>query len=203
MSPMLASSSKNSISKLMLTLDTSSDRIAEGVIRDLLKQKERALPLLLQAAQNKSAPRLRKWSLQALGAIGDPKAENLLIAALADSRMTVRLHAVRGLQRMKSTKALRAVSRLIADPSGGVRSNALEFLADVGGRTMAPVVQKALLDPKWYIRQRGCVLLGKWGVPRGGTLLRKIATTDPSKAVRVAAETALQKRVAQSRRSKI
>lgn len=177
---------------LIAALDTPSDRAAESVIAKLVKLGAGAVPSLMAAARDLEAPRIRKWSLQALGAIGDRRSGPLLVEALDDERMTVRLHAVRGLRRMRYKPAAKALARLLRDPSGGVRVNAVDALAEVGDRSVA--VSRALVaalgDAQWYVRQRASAACGALGVAKAAPLLEKLAR-DPRKAVRVEAAGAL------------
>lgn len=173
-------------------LDTPSDRRAEAAIRALAETHGRAaVPALLKAARDPSRPRVRKWSLQALGAIGDRRAVPLLVAALEDERMSLRLHALRGLARLKPKSAVKAVARRLADESGGVRVNALQCLQAIGDRGAAPAVVRALRDPQWYVRQRAAEICGEWRVARARAALTRLAAGDERKAVREAAARAL------------
>jgi hypothetical protein len=60
---------KIKIKSLIEDLDTQSDKAAEKVIRKLIQFGKPAVPMLIHAVKNKKLPRIRKWSLQALGAI--------------------------------------------------------------------------------------------------------------------------------------
>lgn len=82
------------LNDLISKLNTQSDKAAEKVIGKLVEIGASAVPALIEAASNPKSPRVRKWALQALGAIGDKRGAPLLIEALRDERMTVRLHAL-------------------------------------------------------------------------------------------------------------
>ncbi len=176
---------------LIAHLDTPSDRAAEAVIAKLVRIGAPVVPALLEAARDESRPRVRKWSLQALGAIADRRAAKVLVAALGDERMTVRLHAVRGLGRMRHRSAARALAKLLDDPSGGVRVNALDALRAVGGRSAGPRIVAALADPAWYVRQHAALACGDLGLVRAAAKLRELAARDGRKAVQTAARDAL------------
>lgn len=177
--------------ELIDRLDTPSDHKAEAVIRELKPYGRKAVGPLLKAAQDSSRPRVRKWSLQALGDLGDRRAIPLLVAALKDERMTVKLHALRGLARLKAKSAAKPVAKLLKDESGGIRMNALQTLQALGDRTLDSVVKKALSDEQWYIRQRAAEICGEWRIARASAALRKLAIDDERKAVREAAKRAL------------
>lgn len=185
------SKSKSDISSLIEELNTSSDTSAEKTIAKILVLGPGAVPALLRAAKNEKAPRIRKWSLQALGAMGDKRVTAVLVEALKDDRMTVRLHALRGLGRLKMKKAATAIVKLLEDSSGGIRVNALYSLIEIGEPKVAPMIQKLLSDPQWYVRQTACVACGKFKVIRSKKVLMHLATHDSRKAVREAADQAL------------
>lgn len=182
---------KKNVEALILQLDTSSDRAADRVIGRLMKLGKTAVPELLRAARDPGAPRIRKWSLQALGAIADKRAAPVLIAALRAERMTVRLHALRGLGRMRSRRSAKAVAECLRDESGGIRVNALTALIEIGDGSVGAAIKRCLSDPQWYVRQQACVACGRLGVKGAGAKLRRLAKEDPRKAVRVAASAAL------------
>ncbi len=156
--------SETNISTLIKKLDTPGDKAAEKVIQRLVRIGSPAVPALLKAAKSKESPRIRKWSLQALGAIGDKRAATVLVRALQDERMTVRLHALRGLGRMRYKKGARAIAALLNDESGGIRLNALQVLMEIGNASAGPQIQKALSDQKWYVRKMAAAACEKLGI---------------------------------------
>lgn len=179
------------LQELIQDLDTSSDTAAQKTIHKIIQLGPAAIPSLLRAAKDKTAPRIRKWSLQALGAIGDSRAGSLLVQALKEDRMTVRLHALKGLGRMKFKKASKAVAELLDDVSGGIRVNALYTLSELGDKSVAPKILKLLDDPQWYIRQTAAALCGKFKITKAKKKLEALAEKDDRKAVRDAAKKAL------------
>jgi HEAT repeat protein len=181
------------IEGLILQLDTAGDRVAEAVIARLVKLGSSAVPLLIKAACNGDEPRIRKWSLLALGSIGDRRAAPVLMESLGEERMNLRLNAVRGLARMKYKPAAAKIAKLLRDESGGIRVNALYALQTLGARQFASQVQKCLKDPQWYVRQEACVACGAFRTSRARGELSKLAVGDQRKAVRVAAAAALKK----------
>lgn len=180
-----------SLERLISQLNTASDRAAESIIRRLVRIGKPAVTKLLQAAEDPSRPRVRKWSLQALGAIGDQRAAGLLVKFLRDEMMTVRLHALRGLGRMRYRRAAPAIQRLLGDESGGIRSNAIHALIELRDKTSGRLLIKALDDDRWYVRQvaaRACgELAAKAAIPK----LKRLFLADHHQAVRNAAKMAL------------
>lgn len=183
--------SKLDFSDHIKLLDTSSDKAAEKVIQTLVTIGKPAVPSLIKSAKDRKAPRIRKWSLQALGAIGDKRAAPLLIEALKDERMTVRLHAVKGLGRMKYKKGVKEIAGLLKDESGGVRVNVLYALMEIGDVSVSSQIQKTLSDPQWYVRQTAAVACGKFAIAKAKKTLSQLLKNETRKAVRVAAEEAL------------
>lgn len=179
--------------ELIKKLDTSSDKAAEKVIQQIILEGKSAVPLLMKAAKNKEAHRIRKWSLQALGAIGDKRAAPLLVEALKEDKMTIRLHAIKGLARMNYKKAAKKIAALsVNDESGGIRVNALYALTDLGDGSVGAQILKSLSDPQWYIRQAAATACGKLKISKAKKKLLELSTKDEKKAVRVAAQEALR-----------
>lgn len=181
------------IQTLLSRLDTSSDHSAEKVIARLVKVGKAAVSALLKAARDESRPRVRKWSLQALGSMGDKRAVPLLVGALRDERMTVRLHALKGLARLRARKAARPVARLLKDESGGIRVNALYTLVALGDASVGAAVVRCLADPQWYVRQAAAEACGELGLVVARAKLRALVAKDKRKAVKSAAKAALAK----------
>ncbi len=89
---------------------------------------------------------MRKWSLEALGASGDKRTAPLLIEALEDERTPVKLHAIRGLARMKYKPAASAIRRTLSDASGGTRVNAINALVVLKDKGSNSAIIKSLTD---------------------------------------------------------
>lgn len=174
-------------------LNTSSDKLADKAIAQLVKIGKAAVPTLLKVAKSDPRPRVRKWTLQALGAIADKRAAPLLLKALKDERMTVRLHALKGLGKMKYKKGTKDISKLLKDESGGIRVNALYALMEVKDPSALPQIQTCLSDHQWYVRQSACMACGFFKARKAKTKLKKLAQSDDRKAVRLAALEALER----------
>lgn len=178
-------------SLLISKLNTSSDKAAEAVILNLSKIGRRAVPELMKAARDKSQPRIRKWSLQALGAIGDRRAGPLLKSALSDERMTVKLHAIRGLARMNYKPAAVKLRALLSDSSGGIRVNSLDALIKLESRSSAKAIIASLFDPQWYVRQHASRACRELGLKTAITHLEKLTKTEKRAAVLKEAKSAI------------
>lgn len=184
---------KPDVTKLIQRLDTASDKKADLVIAQICQMGSPAIPELLKAAKNREAPRIRKWSLQALGALGAKRATPLLVEALLDDRMTVRLHALKGLGRIGDQRTVKKITPLLKDQSGGIRVNALYALMEIGDASVGASVISSLKDPAWYVRQTACEACGVFRLLKSKRKLSQLAKEDERKAVRKAAEAALAK----------
>ncbi|WP_413574565.1 HEAT repeat domain-containing protein [Bdellovibrio sp. HCB290] len=179
-------------SELILALNTSSDKAAEKVIAKLVKIGKPVVGTLIEAAADMSQPRIRKWSLQALGAIGDKSAGPVLIKAFKDSRMTVKLHAVRGLGCMKYKPATKALRALLKDPSGGIRINVIDALVEIKDRSSNSAIIRSLSDEQWYVRQHAAMACEKLNIVSAVPKLKKLMKIEKRKAVLNAAAIALK-----------
>ncbi|MCO5144155.1 MAG: HEAT repeat domain-containing protein [Oligoflexia bacterium] len=173
-------------------LNTSSDKAAEKVIQKIIEKGKPAVPKLIVAAKESASPRIQKWSLQALGAIGDKRAKPVLKHALSDSRMTVRLHALRGLARMKDSKSSSSIINLLTDESGGIRVNALQALIEIDHCSRKIAIIPLLSDSQWYVRQQACICCKKFQIKNAKSVLKTLAKKDSKKAVRKAAKERLK-----------
>lgn len=189
---------KNHTAALIARLDTSKDSEAERIISKLVQIGRPAVTELIQAASDLTYPRIRKWSLEALGAIGDQRAAHLLIRALKDERMTVKLHATRGLAKMRYKPAASAIRKLLNDPSGGIRVNAIFALLRLKDQSSRVALIKSLSDKQWYVRQHAARACGELRIKSSIPVLKKLMKRENRKAVLNEAETALLKLVSKT-----
>ncbi len=148
------------------------------------------VPELAALAREHRNAYARAGALGALARIGGPRARAAHLAALRDPAMLVRLHALLRLrQRLWQPSVARAVTRLLRDPSGGVRINAVDVLMEHRVRSAVPALTRALRDDKWYVRQHAARALGAL---RAREARRELAGAldDPRRAVRDAAREA-------------
>ena len=176
---------------LISKLDTASDKDAEKVIQKLALIGEPAVPQLLLAASDQSRPRIRKWSLQALGEIAVESGVPPIISALSDSRMTVKLHAILAIKRMAYKPAEKKLVKLLKDKSGGIRVNAIDALIAIEANQSGSDLIKCLSDESWYVRQHAARACGKLKIKRSKKHLEILVNKDNKKAVREAAVEAL------------
>ena len=180
------------LSQLILQLDTAGDIAAEQVITQLVKIGPKAIPDLIKAAQDPSKPRIRKWSLLALGTIGDLSVSPILTNALRDERMTVKLCAMQGLARMNDKSAASHIVLLLTDQSAGVRVNAIGALIKLNDAITASQIAPLLKDPMWSVRLYVCKAVKHFQLKETLKTLQNLAAHDPKTAVRNAATAALE-----------
>lgn len=168
-----------------------------------------AVPALIDALRGPDAD-LRQGAAVALGAIGDPRAGDALLAALKDSNFYVRLEADRALKKLRSRSRTELTTKL-RDPSPRVREEAVEQLGAFGasvvptliplladddekvrrtaGSTLARFrdaesvesVARALDDKSPLVREGAAGVLGDVGDEgRAGLLIAKVSDPDPA-----------------------
>ncbi len=180
------------IQNLIKKLDTSKDLEAEKVIQKLVLYGEDAILQLIDAAENESKPRVRKWSLQALGAIGNKKGAKPLLSALQDERMTIKLHAIKGLGRMKYKASEKVLVKFLKDESGGIRVNSIDALIAISAKNSNKELIRCLSDESWYVRQHAAKACGILKIKESIKKLKLLETKETRKAVRTAANLALK-----------
>lgn len=178
------------IDKLIEDFNQPGDKGPQAAVASLVKLGPKALRRLIESLRSGRNTRIRRWSADALGGIGDPRAVDPLIAAFSDENMSVILHAIWALFALEAKGWGRHLLPLMRHPSGGVRSNAIGAVAALGYGRAAGALIEATRDEKWYIRMGAARALGELKVKRAAGILKKLCDDD-RKAVRVAAEQAL------------
>ncbi len=184
---------KIEIEALIAELDTQGDVQAEKTIQKIIKFGSIAVPYLIKSAQNEDFPRVMKWSLLALGTLGDKKCIPVLIKALKHERMTVKLQALGGLARIEYKSSAKKVAMLLKDESGGVRGRVLKTLIALNNKSISASIPPLLSDPMWYVRQEACKACEHFRIRSAIPILEKLENDDEKKAVREAAKNALKK----------
>lgn len=105
--------------------------------------------------------------------------------------MTVKHHAVRGLARMGYKPATKGLTKLLTDPSGGIRVNTIDALVALNAKSASSALKKCLNDPQWYVRQHASLACEKLRITTAIPALQKLAANDPRKAVKTAATKAI------------
>ncbi len=181
------------ILSLIAQLDTQGDIQAEIIIQKIKKIGKVTIPYLIDAAQDEKFPRVMKWSLLAIGAIGDEKGIPVLIKALNHERMTVKLQAISGLARMKHKLSAKKIELLLNDESGGVRGRAIKALIILNNISVVNSIPPLLNDSMWYIRQEACKACEHFKIESSIPILLELENSDEKMVVRAAARSALRK----------
>lgn len=184
---------KYQTANLVARLNTSRDTLARETIQKLKLIGKRAVPVLIDAAQNSTNPRIRKWALSGLGELKDKQGFKVLVHALKDPQMTIRLHATRALGKLGDRRAGRHLMNLLSDKSGGIRINVIDAIASLSYRPAETKIIPLLKDKKWYVRQHAAIALGIFKSRKASSALKNILKTEKRKAVVIAIKTTLKK----------
>ncbi len=120
-------------------------------VQHLRRLGKPAFTALAEALKHHPNANARSVAASALSYLG-PRSRPALYRALSDRAMTVRLHALIGLDRNWTPRAASWVIRLLNDPSGGVRVNAVAVLGRHRVKNAAGPLARALRDEKPYVR---------------------------------------------------
>jgi HEAT repeat protein len=180
----------NEIDQLINELDTQGDNSAKATIAKLVAIGANALQSLMNAAKNAKKPRIQKWSLRALGEFRDPLVKPILLEAIRDKRMTIRLNALVGLGLLGDGAA---IVPLLKDESPGVRGNAVDVIIRLGYKEAAKDIIPLLEDSQWFVRARAAEALGSFDEKKAVPALKKLFAAEENKAVVNALQKALNK----------
>ena len=180
------------IEKLIESLDTQSDKAADAIIKKLVAHGKASVPPLIRVAENLELPRIRKWAIHALGEFKNPRARSILIGALKDPRMTVKLHAIRGLRNQGRSLDGKMLVPLLKDESGGIRVNAIDAIASLNYSGAGKNLVAMLNDDQWYVRQHAAAALDVLGETKALPVLKKAIKTERRNAVIAALERAIE-----------
>ncbi|HHN74862.1 MAG TPA: hypothetical protein ENK10_06485, partial [Acidobacteria bacterium] len=138
---------------------------------------------------------------EALATIATKQAVDALIALLpkpkgepgkpARPEDPVRAAAARALARIKDTRALPALRKLLTDPDVPVRLGAMEALLQMKDRKSVPLIATQLQDPEERLRRFSLRALRVIGDPSAAPAIRKVLHGDKLAIVRATAVSAL------------
>src|SRR3990172_3333470 len=112
------------------------------------------------AGMTSDDPIARRISAHMLGKVNLPSTFDVLISALNDEDMDVRLIALTGLARQKNASALTKVSALLSDPQAVVRAQAVDTLRAIAdNETLKTLVAPILDDPSPNVKARAMIAL--------------------------------------------
>lgn len=180
------------VSAILDELGSHSPSTERAALRRLVGLGRGSLGALAGASITHRNAFARALAVAALARLDGKSSHRSIRRALRDRTMVVRLHALVALHRHAwGPAAPRAVTRLLRDPSGGVRGNAVRILGLHRERSAARAIARSLRDEKWYVRQQAAAALGQVGSRAAAAPLRR-ALDDARPAVRVAAARSLR-----------
>lgn len=127
-------------------------------------------------------PRVRMAALEAAAVRKPAEGLDVLIAALGDQELQVRLAAIAGLGRVGGTKAQAALRGVLEERGERVRAAAVEALAATGDEG---ALMQARKDPSWRVRRAVADSLARFPNGRSAQLARQLLH-DPSAEVQTA-----------------
>ncbi|MBE7466570.1 MAG: HEAT repeat domain-containing protein [Planctomycetes bacterium] len=188
------------INRLIDSLDAEGERKPLKAVQKVREAGPRVVAPLMKRFEAAKRPRLRRWIVNALGALGDRRALPLLKRAVRDPHMSVRLHAMEALERFNDPKLAATMLTLLNDESGGIRVRTIDALRRMNSYQSIPALRAlASSDEKWYVRQASAVALGELGARQARPELEALRAY-PRKAVQQAACAALTRLAAPPRK---
>lgn len=159
---------KTNALSLLLASD-NPDEVRLGIESAASKPGPQTLPLLVQRVRAGLPPELLSAAIDALTALGDPQAGELLVELSQHRRTPVRVQALAALTVLRARVAEAALIAALSDSEAQVRDAAAQGLAEVGTKLSLPPLFKAL----------------ERGVPSAAVAIGKLA--EPSTLPRITA----------------
>ena len=139
-------------------------------------------------------PEVRAAAARVIGRLKISEAADALVKAINDSHAEVRYAAMLALGSMRDARAASALAQQFEFyKKGEGASSALEALADIGSSASVAVFKANVDDKDPYIRRAAIEGLGRAGDTSQIDTIGRLATTDDSAMVRLAAAFAMQK----------
>lgn len=127
--------------------------IITGCTKNLVNDQEKEVEKLTQLYQSESWE-VRKKAVIKASSLKSSITEDLLLTAMNDTHMSVRMEAVSGLGDIRSYRAKSAIKQLSeSENNSNERWYALKALAQYRDPTSAPVFAKGLGSSDWLIRE--------------------------------------------------
>jgi HEAT repeat protein len=151
-----------SLSDLTRTLYTESDLfVREDITWALVRMGDAALPALLDLLRHDN-PDARHHAAHTLGKLGDPRAAEMLMAALGDSEAKVVMKAAFALGQLGASEAIPALVALLGHPDSEVQISVHDTLERFGERAV-PSLIGGLEDERPQVREGAADMLGQIG----------------------------------------
>ena len=171
-------------------IDFGDDADAERAALALGQLGDATLPLLRDLRRG-ADPDRRWWAARALAAVGTLAAQELLIAALADSDADLRACAAQGLGELRAEGAVAGLVRCLADPNPFVSRIAADALARIGLPAVPALI--AALQAREVLVRAGAARALSVIQPHHAVPALVAALDDPSAVVTYYAEQALER----------
>lgn len=130
------------------------------------------------ADEGEPSRRMRAGIARALGLMGAPLAEPLLVRLLLDGSPEEQISAARALGSCGTARSFPALRLALANGSDSVRNQAAAALGDLASVESVADLEDALEDSSWWVRSNAAVALGKLGDAGEQALRRAASGTD-------------------------
>jgi HEAT repeat protein len=134
---------------LVRAMGSDDVEVRKYATRSLIKFGRKATDALLEALSDNS-PEVRHYAVRALGEIRDPRSVEPILALGDRVDGEVYLWA---LGRLGDRRGYELIAASVADPGRDVRLTAIQALRDLGDERAVPLLEEALDDEEWMIRE--------------------------------------------------
>ena len=147
------------VGPLVCLLRDTDRAVRQAAIGALTAIGEPSVPVLGLCLSDPQ-PDVQEAASSVLAAIADERVLTPLIDALVNHDWIVRMHALKGLGRIKDARAIGPMIPLLQDKVKAVREEATIALAEIGDAAL-PSLLEALKHPEWLVRLHAVEALGK------------------------------------------
>ena len=145
---------------------------------------------MIEAFSEERDPSIKACMVTTLGKMSDPRVIPLLVQAVGDRNIEIRLSAIRALGHRKCKQALDMIIDALNDGCGDIRSAAAWALGEIADEQAIPALIEAARDRDAIVRSRVAKALGRIGSSQGVDVLTELLK-DEDKYVRRTAAWAL------------
>jgi HEAT repeat protein len=154
------------VNPLGTLLDAANDRdanVRQAAVWSLgnISHSPRAADAIIRSMKDDPEPDVRAAAATALGNSGDPRAHDLLVAALGATDPAIRSTAIQMLGNMHDARAVPALIGLLADKDPRVRADAVASLGGIKDEHAAAPLMGLIADEDPRVRMGAMDALGK------------------------------------------
>jgi HEAT repeat protein len=157
--------------ELVKSLDSDSADVRIAALEDLRKLEAGEIPQAVDELVQDADPRVRRAAVAVVAARRHPDAPDLLLAALEDPDVQVRLAAVSGLGETQDAKSRQALEYIMRGDTEMMRTAAIAALAAQGA---ADLVRGASDDKSWRVRSAVAAGLARDATADAGELALRL-----------------------------